>query len=68
MNTKKGNWYAVMRNYDDDWGSGSYNFAEAAEMLRAYIADGYDEAMIAEINEGNDPICVAEYRIDDIED
>lgn len=51
-------WYAVMQdNEDTDWGTGSYDLAEAREMLKDY-PDGY----IAVIEEGSDPICVDEIR------
>lgn len=53
-------WYAVMRDNDDnDWGSGSYDYDEAVEMVQKYIPDG---GYIAVIEEGNDPICVEEIR------
>ena len=52
-------WYAVMTDNDDnDWGYGSYDLAEAKEMVKKY-PDGY----IAVIDEdGGDPICVEEIR------
>ena len=53
-------WYAVMRDNDDnDWGSGSYDYDEAVEMVQKYIPDG---GYIAVIEEGNDPICVEAIR------
>ena len=53
-------WCAVMRDNDDnDWGSGSYDYDEAVEMVQKYIPDG---GYIAVIEEGNDPICVEEIR------
>ena len=53
-------WYAVMRDNDDnDWGSGSYDYDEAVEMVQKYIPNG---GYIAVIEEGNDPICVEEIR------
>ena len=53
-------WYAVMRDNDDnDWGSGSYDYDEAVEMVQKYIPDG---GYIAVIEEGSDPICVEEIR------
>ena len=53
-------WYAGMRDNDDnDWGSGSYDYDEAVEMVQKYIPDG---GYIAVIEEGNDPICVEEIR------
>ena len=51
-------WYAVMKDNDDtDWGYGSYDLAEAKEMVSKY-PEGY----IAVIDEGGDPICVEEIR------
>lgn len=52
-------WYAVMADDEDlDWGTGSYNLAEAEEMVKDY-PNGY----IAVIDEGNDdPVCVEEIR------
>jgi len=61
-------WYAVMLDYDDDWGTGSYDWNEAVDMLKQYVGDGYSEALIAVIEEGNDPICLEEYRLVDVED
>ncbi|MBP3673485.1 MAG: hypothetical protein J6J18_06620 [Oscillospiraceae bacterium] len=56
-------WYAVMQgNYDDDWGYGSYNLAEAEKMVESFQNQGYTDAYIAVIDEGNDPICVEEIR------
>ena len=50
-------WYAVMRDRDDDdWGYGSYNLDEAKQMARNYG----DEAYIAVIDEGDNPVCVEE--------
>lgn len=51
-------WYAVMMDDEDtDWGTGSYDLAEAQEMVKKY-PEGY----IAVIDEGGDPICVDEIR------
>ncbi len=48
-------WYAVeMDAEDNDWGTGSYDYAEAVEMARRWGP----EAQIAVIEMGNDPICV----------
>lgn len=48
-------WYAVMEdNEDNDWGSGSYDKAEAIEMVQAWRADGSPDAYIAVIDETND--------------
>ena len=47
-------WYAVLRDEEDnDWGHGSYNYDEAVEMARRMGED----ARIAVINDGADPIC-----------
>ncbi len=48
-------WYAVeMDAEDNDWGTGSYDYAEAVEMARRMGPD----AQIAVIEMGSDPICV----------
>ena len=47
-------WYAVLADKEDsDWGTGSYNLAEAREMLKAYPG-----GCIAVIDNGRDPVCV----------
>lgn len=52
MNNKT--WYAVLRDADDnDWGTGSNNYDEAVSMANQYG----DDARIAVINDGPDPIC-----------
>lgn len=52
-------WYAVMmNNEDDDWGTGSYDLAEAKEMVKEY-----EEGYIAVIdNSTSNPVCVDEIR------
>jgi hypothetical protein len=50
-------WYAVMRDYDDDWGTGSYYLDTAIEMAKE---DGAE--MVAVISIGSDPICIDEIR------
>ena len=53
-------WYAVMRDREDDWGTGSYDLAEAEDMLRNIRTD-YPAAMIAVIdNSVDNPVCVDE--------
>ena len=58
-------WYAVlMDRYDEDWGTGSHDYAEAVRMGQKMNADE-----IAVIEEGKDPCCVdviswAYYRTD----
>lgn len=56
MENKK-NWYAVQETRDDDWGIGSYDWNEAVEMAKKLG----DDSIIAEIAEGENPVCVAEY-------
>lgn len=59
-------WYAVMTDSEDtDWGTGSYDLDEAREKVSSLKAQGYPEAYIAVINEGDDPICVDEIREED---
>lgn len=64
-------WYAVMMNNDDtDWGTGSFDRAEAEKAVKAYWKDGDTEAYIAVIDanyddDGNpttDGLCVDEIR------
>ena len=50
-------WYAVLKDREDnDWGTGSYNLEEAKQMCE----DLGEEAYIAVIEEGEDPICIEE--------
>ena len=49
-------WYAVQRDREDDWGTGSFSLAEAAHMAREQ-ADEYPDTLIAVID-GN--TCVDE--------
>ena len=54
-------WYAVMRDRDDDdWGTGSRDYDEAVRMAQALRDDGYSDAYIAVIDDGDDPICTDE--------
>ena len=56
-------WYAVMMDNDDsDWGYGSDNMDKAIEMAKAARANGNEDAYIAVISGGSDPICVDEIR------
>ena len=56
-------WYAVMKDNDDtDWGYGSFDIDEARARVRNYRADGYKDAYIAVIDDGDDPICIGEIR------
>lgn len=55
-------WYAVMRDADDnDWGTGSFNLHDAAEMVREYRRDGDPDAYIAVIDVScDDALCIDE--------
>lgn len=55
-------WYAVQRDPEDDWSTGSYDRAEAIRMAKKQIAD-YPETLIAVIdNSTSNPVCVDEIR------
>lgn len=64
-------WYAVMRDQDDnDWGTGSFNLAEAkAEVLKMDSQDAYIAVIDGQYDkDGNattDPICVDEIMQED---
>lgn len=47
-----------MTDDDNDWGYGSYDLDEAKEMAKGLGEDAY----IAVIQEGSDPVCVEEIR------
>ena len=56
MSDKK--WYAVERDAEDnDWGYGSHNYYEAVKMARDLKSEGWENAQIAVIEEGDDPVC-----------
>lgn len=64
-------WYAVMLNNDDtDWGTGSFDRAEAEARVQSLREEGEEEAYIAVIDanyddDGNpttDGLCVEEIR------
>ena len=60
---EKNYWYAVMMDNDDnDWGTGSYDLSEAEAKVEFLKEQGYEDAYIAVIDEGGDPICVEEIR------
>ena len=64
--TVRGLWYAVQRDHEDDWSTGSYDREKAREMARELRAD-YPDALIAVIdNAGTNPVCVDE--ITDLDD
>jgi hypothetical protein len=55
-------WYAVQRDPEDDWGTGSYDMDEAITMAKKQLAD-YPETLIAVIdNHTSNPVCVEEIR------
>lgn len=55
-------WYAVMTDdQDQDWGTGSYDLAEATAKVKSLL-DEYPDAYIAVIQEGKNPICIDEIR------
>lgn len=56
-------WYAVLRDSDDnDWGTGSNDLTEAMQMARKMRAEGDQDAYIAVIDDGIDPVCVDTIR------
>lgn len=56
-------WYAVMSDLEDnDWGTGSFDYDEALEMVKPFIPDG---GYIAVIDDGDDPICIDEIHFDE---
>lgn len=59
--TENAIWYAVQRDTEDDWGSGSYSLDEAMQMLRK-LREDYPDALVAVIRQGGDPICIDEIR------
>ena len=62
--TENKKWYAVQESREDDWGTGSYDYEEAVQMLKE---QGY--GLIAVIDEGNDPseaLCVEEIEYEEV--
>ncbi len=63
-------WYAVMMDGEDtDWGTGTYDLAEALALVADWRAHGYPDAYVAVIDEGKDedgnpgdPICIDEIK------
>lgn len=53
-------WYAIMSDPQDDWGTGTYDYYTACQML---IRQG--GGLIAVIQEGPNPVCVQEIYYDD---
>lgn len=55
-------WYALLTSPDDDdWGTGTYDRAEALERLQDMRVD-YPDAYIAVIRESENPTCIDEIR------
>lgn len=62
MENKK--WYAVQTDRTDDWGTGSYDYEEAVQMLKEQ-----GHGLIAVIDEDNDPseaLCVEEIEFEEV--
>lgn len=56
-------WYAVLRDSEDnDWGTGTHSLTEAMQMARKMRAEGDQDAYIAVIDDGIDPVCVDTIR------
>ena len=60
-----GYWYAVQKNVEDDWGTGSFDRGEAVKMAAILKANGYNDALVAVIDNAGDPVCVEEIDIDE---
>ena len=59
-------WYAVQESREDDWGTGSYDYEEAVQMLKEQ-----GHGLIAVIDEGSNPseaVCVEEIEFDSLDD
>lgn len=55
-------WYAIMMDNDDqDWGTGTFDKAEAIQRVKDLRSD-YPDAYIAVIDDGHDPVCIEEIR------
>ena len=55
-------WYAVQRNPEDDWSTGSYDLERAKKIARKQRAE-YPDTLIAVIdNHTNNPVCESEIR------
>lgn len=53
-------WYAVQRDREDDWGTGSYDKEEALEMARKQRKE-YPDTLIAVIDDcEKNPVCIEE--------
>lgn len=52
-------WYAVQRDREDDWGTGSYDKEEALEMARKQRKE-YPDTLIAVIDDCDNPVCIEE--------
>ena len=62
MNT----WYALMTDRNDtDWGTGTYDRAEAVARLRDMLTD-YPDAYICIIDDGTDPVAIGEITVEDL--
>lgn len=52
-------WYAVMMDKDDnDWGTGSFDLTAAKQRARQMRDNGYPDAHIVVIDDGDDPVAI----------
>ena len=52
-------WYAVMMDKDDnDWGTGSFDLTAAKQRARQMRDNGYPDAYIVVIDDGDDPVAI----------
>lgn len=54
-------WFAVQETSEDSWDYGSHDLDEAIEMLREQ-----GHGLIAVIEEGSDPVCINEFKYEDL--
>lgn len=71
FNFLDGYWYAVVKEGDSDWGTGSFDYEEARQMARELSDSEDNRHYIAFINVGQDgeadSLCVKEVHFDDKE-
>ena len=71
FNVHNGYWYAVVKEDDSDWGTGSFDYEEARQMVRELSDSEDDRHYIAFIDIGEDgeadSLCVKEVHFDDKE-
>lgn len=71
LNISNNWWNAVVREGDNDWGTGSYDYQEAAQMAREFSDTEDNRHYVAVINNGvdgeADPVCENEIHFSDEE-